>query len=94
MAMNTAVRAKTILLLTQECVVFELMMSMRGLNLVEHLESSPILNEIIMLINSKIKFHPEDHVIHETLMDYKKLVETGEINLILERFLKFPKSFN
>jgi len=93
MAMNTAVRSDEIFKLVKEVVLFELMMAIRGLNLVDHQSSSSILEEVIEHVNNSIPFERSDHVIHHTLTAFKDLYQTGKFEEIFDRYIDFPQDF-
>jgi histidine ammonia-lyase len=93
MAMNTATRSMKVLEMVEDIIIFEIMMAVRGLNLVQHDELSLYLSNMLNFINEKIEFTVDDHVIRNVFVDYKELIVMEKYKEILNNFENYPKSF-
>ena len=93
MAMNTATRSMKVLEMVEDIIIFEIMMAVRGLNLVQHDELSLYLSNMLNFINEKIEFIVDDHVIRNVFVDYKELMVMEKYKDILNNFENYPKSF-
>ena len=79
--------------MVEDIIIFEIMMAVRGLNLVQHDELSLYLSNMLNFINEKIEFIVDDHVIRNVFVDYKELMVMEKYKDILNNFENYPKSF-
>ena len=79
--------------MVEDIIIFEIMMAVRGLNLVQHNELSLYLSNMLNFINEKIEFIVDDHVIRNVFVDYKELMVMEKYKDILNNFENYPKSF-
>lgn len=79
MGMGSALKSTEIAGLIEQIVALEIYLAVRGLNMQERANSSPILEKIISQINSEIEFVKEDHYVRPKMIKAIELLKSGRL---------------
>ncbi len=82
MGMNSATQTYRVLKEVRQLVAIELLTAVRALNLQEgRPRSTEILEKVISIINGKVPFVAEDHIVHSDLLKVIQLVESDSLDI-------------